>query len=131
MWAPASFTYLEPFRLPASVVNPLQSFHKDRQVTEEEFLSLLDERLPNLGPQQRSHVLDAAVVDHGMRSLTALPVPIRINELPLSALKWIPGVGAKQAGNIFTKRPVKDRKEFRSLAGVTPLEHLFSIVTSP
>ena len=62
MWAPASFTYLEPFRLPASVVNPLQSFPKDRQVTEEEFLSLLDERLPNLGPQQRSHVLDAAVV---------------------------------------------------------------------
>ena len=76
-------------------------------------------------------VLDAAVVDHGMRSLTALPVPIRINELPLSALKWIPGVGAKQAGKIFTKRPVKDRKEFRSLAGVTPLEHLFSFVTSP
>ena len=57
-----TFTYLDLFRLPASVVNPLQSFPKDRQLAEAEFLSLLDERLPNLGEQQRSHVLDAAAV---------------------------------------------------------------------
>jgi radical SAM superfamily enzyme with C-terminal helix-hairpin-helix motif len=76
-------------------------------------------------------VIDAAVVDHGMRSVSALPVPIRINELPLSALKWIPGVGTKQAAKIFAKRPVKDREEFRSLAGVSPLEPLFSYVTYP
>jgi hypothetical protein len=57
-----TFTYLDLFRLPASVVNPLQSFPKDRQLAEAEFLSLLDKRLPNLGPQQRNHVLDAAAV---------------------------------------------------------------------
>jgi len=48
--------------LPASVVNQLKFFPKDLQLGEEQFLSLLDERLPNLGPQQRSHVLDAAAV---------------------------------------------------------------------
>jgi radical SAM superfamily enzyme with C-terminal helix-hairpin-helix motif len=76
-------------------------------------------------------MLDAVVVDHGMRSVTALPAPIRVNELPLSALKWIPGISIHQAGKIFLKRPVKDRQEFRSLAGITPLEDLFSFVTSP
>ena len=57
-----TFTYLDLFRLPNSVVNQLKSFPKALQLGEEEFLSLLDERLPNLGPQQRSHVLDAAAV---------------------------------------------------------------------
>jgi len=57
-----AFSYVNTFKLPASVVQQLQSFPKERQLGEEEFLSLLDERLPNLGPQQRSHVLDAAAV---------------------------------------------------------------------
>jgi hypothetical protein len=57
-----TFTYINLFKLPASVVQQLQFFLKDRQLAEKEFLSLLDERLPNLGPQQRSHVLDAAAV---------------------------------------------------------------------
>jgi hypothetical protein len=43
-------------------VQQLKSFPKDLQLGEEEFLSLLHERLPNLGPQQRSHVVDAAAV---------------------------------------------------------------------
>ncbi len=76
-------------------------------------------------------VIDVVIVDHGMRSVTALPCPIRINELPLSALKWIPGISAKQAGKLFAKRPVKDMKEFRSLAGIIPLEDRISFVTSP
>ena len=57
-----TFSYVNLFKLPASVVQQLQSFPKDRQLAEEEFLSLLDERLPNPGPQQRTHVLDAAAV---------------------------------------------------------------------
>lgn len=76
-------------------------------------------------------VLDVVVVDHGMRSITALPFPIRINELPLSALKWIPGIGPKQAGKIVASRPIRDREEFRSLAGIIPLEDRISFFTSP
>lgn len=56
------FSYVELFKLPTSVVQQLKSFPKDLQLGEEEFLSLLHERLPNLGPQQRSHVVDAAAV---------------------------------------------------------------------
>jgi radical SAM superfamily enzyme with C-terminal helix-hairpin-helix motif len=76
-------------------------------------------------------VLDVVVVDHGMRSVSALPCPVRVNELPLAALKWIPGISVKQAGKIFMKRPIKDRSEFRSVAGITPLEDQLSFVTSP
>ena len=57
-----AFGYVDAFKLPSSVVQQLQSFPKDRQLAEEEFLSLLNERLSNLGPQQRTHVLDAAAV---------------------------------------------------------------------
>lgn len=57
-----AFKYVDIFKLPASVVQQVHSFPKDRQLAEEEFLSLLEERLPNLGPQQRTHVLDAAAV---------------------------------------------------------------------
>jgi len=56
------FSYVELFKLPTSVVQQLKSFPKDLQLGEEKFLSLLHERLPNLGPQQRSHVVDAAAV---------------------------------------------------------------------
>lgn len=57
-----TFSYLDLFRLPASVVNQLKSFPKDLQLAEAEFLSLLEQHLPTLGPQQRSYVLDAAAV---------------------------------------------------------------------
>jgi hypothetical protein len=57
-----TFTYLDIFRLPASVVNELKSFPKELQLGEAEFLRLLDQRLPNLAAQQRTHLLDAAAV---------------------------------------------------------------------
>jgi hypothetical protein len=57
-----TFTYLDIFRLPASVVNELHSFPKDLQLAEAEFLRLIEQRLPNLGAQQRTHLLDAAAV---------------------------------------------------------------------
>jgi regulator of replication initiation timing len=56
------FSYVELFTLPISVVQQLKSFPKNIQLGEEEFLNLLHERLPNLGPQQHSHVVDAAAV---------------------------------------------------------------------
>lgn len=57
-----TFTYLELFKLPSPVINQLNTFPKDLQLGEDEFLSLLDQRLPHLGAQQRSHLLDAAAV---------------------------------------------------------------------
>ncbi len=72
-------------------------------------------------------VLDVAVVDWGMRSVTALPVPIRINELPASALKWLPGISKKAVAGIIAKRPFKTPEEFRRVAGDSAVESLIRI----
>jgi radical SAM superfamily enzyme with C-terminal helix-hairpin-helix motif len=72
----------------------------------------------------RHTVLDVVVVDFGMRSVTALPVPVRINELPASALKWLPGAGKKNVARIIAKRPFRSVEEFRNAVGKTPLDHL-------
>ncbi|HTY14121.1 MAG TPA: radical SAM protein [Methanoregulaceae archaeon] len=68
-------------------------------------------------------VIDAAVVDYGSRSLTALPVPLDINHLPHSALKWLPGVGKGKAGAIAAGRPYRSLEEFRKVAGTGPLDN--------
>ena len=69
-------------------------------------------------------VMDVAVVSYGQRSVTALPVPIEINRLSASALKWLPGVSKKAAAQIAAKRPYADAAAFRSVISseaVTPL----------
>jgi radical SAM superfamily enzyme with C-terminal helix-hairpin-helix motif len=58
-------------------------------------------------------VTDVVVVDWGMRSVTALPVPVRINELPASALRWLPGIGKKKVAAVIAKRPFRDTEAFR------------------
>jgi radical SAM superfamily enzyme with C-terminal helix-hairpin-helix motif len=77
-------------------------------------------------PLAAKTVLDVVVVDWGMRSVTALPVPIRINELPASALKWMPGIPKKAVAGMIAKRPFRTLEEFRKVAGKTPLDHLIS-----
>jgi len=68
-------------------------------------------------PQQlsRGTLLNAAVVSYGARSLTALPVPIQINRLSASALKWIPGISKKLAQKVLAGRPFADVSDLRSL----------------
>ena len=67
-------------------------------------------------------VLDAVVVDWGMRSVTALPCPVEVNTLPVAALRWIPGVGKKRAATIAARRPFRSLAEFRKVAGETGIE---------
>lgn len=67
-------------------------------------------------------VTDAVVVDWGMRSVTALPVPLEINTLPASALKWLPGVGKKKVAAVIAKRPFRDLAAYQNVAGKTPLD---------
>ena len=76
-------------------------------------------------------VIDAAVVDFGMRSLTALPVPVDINHLPVQALKWLPGVGKKKVAMVAAKRPFVSSDSFRAITGVTPLDHLVVFWKNP
>jgi len=66
---------------------------------------------------QRNTVTDAVVVDWGMRSITALPVPVEINLLPASALRWLPGVGKKKVAAVMAKRPFIGIEAYRMVAG--------------
>lgn len=103
-------------------------------------LIIEEEGLPSFGRQMGSYpilagiplrlpansVTDVVVVDHGMRSVSALPVPIRINALPIRALSWIPGIGKQRAARIAAARPFCDIAAFRAVAGPLSLDHLFS-----
>ena len=72
-------------------------------------------------------ILDVVVVDWGMRSVTARPAPVRINDLPVSALKWLPGVGKKNVARIIAKRPFATTEEYQKIVGKSPLDDLILI----
>lgn len=78
--------------------------------------------IPLLLPERS--VVDVVVVDWGMRSVTALPVPISVNTLPASALKWLPGVGKKKVTAVIAKRPFPDLAAYRAVAGNSPIDSL-------
>jgi radical SAM superfamily enzyme with C-terminal helix-hairpin-helix motif len=69
-------------------------------------------------------VINAVVVDWGMRSVTALPVPIEINTLPATAIKWLPGVGKKKVASVLVKRPFKTLEAYRKVMGSSSIDLL-------
>ena len=71
----------------------------------------------------RSNV-DAVVVDWGMRSVTALPVPVEINQLPATALRWLPGIGKKKVAAVLVKRPFKTLEAYRNVVGSSQIDPL-------
>ncbi|MDD1770999.1 MAG: radical SAM protein, partial [Methanomassiliicoccales archaeon] len=52
--------------------------------------------------------VDAAIVDWGKRSVTAVEHPLKVNSCPLAALSSLPGIGKKRAARILRRRPFKD-----------------------
>jgi radical SAM superfamily enzyme with C-terminal helix-hairpin-helix motif len=77
-------------------------------------------------PMEAGTVIDAVVVDWGMRSVTALPCPVDINHLPVAALRWIPGVGRARSAAIAARRPFANLDEFAAVAGTTPIDGVLS-----
>jgi radical SAM superfamily enzyme with C-terminal helix-hairpin-helix motif len=67
-------------------------------------------------------VTDVVVVDWGMRSVTALPVPVTINTLPATALRWLPGIGKKKVASIIAKRPFQDLESYRKVVGTSVID---------
>jgi radical SAM superfamily enzyme with C-terminal helix-hairpin-helix motif len=67
-------------------------------------------------------VMDAVVVDWGRRSVTGLPVPLDINNLPASALRWLPGIGKKKVAAVIAKRPFRDLEAYRNVAGTSVVD---------
>jgi len=83
-------------------------------------------------PLKVGEEVDVFVVDHGHRSITALPIPLRINSVPLSALEAIPGVGKGRAKRILERRPFKNRKELlRSLDDPSVIRDLLDFIDLP
>ncbi|MDO9034148.1 MAG: radical SAM protein [Methanoregula sp.] len=70
----------------------------------------------------RNTVTDAVVVDWGMRSITALPVPVEINLLPASAIRWLPGIGKKKVAAVISKRPFEGIEAYRKVAGSSVID---------
>jgi radical SAM superfamily enzyme with C-terminal helix-hairpin-helix motif len=68
--------------------------------------------------------IDAVVVDWGMRSVTALPVPIDVNRLPQTALRWLPGIGKKKVAAVLAKRPFLTLEAYRNVAGSSAIDEL-------
>lgn len=67
-------------------------------------------------------LIKTTVVSYGARSVTALPYPIRINQLSPSALKWIPGISAKTATKLMTKMPIKSADDLNRVVPSVPKE---------
>jgi hypothetical protein len=57
-----TYQLLQTFRLPAKVIRQLKNFPQDTALSEAEFLSLLETRVPDLGPLQQRRVLEASGV---------------------------------------------------------------------
>lgn len=57
------------------------------------------------GHLKLNNFYNAKVIDHGYRSITALPWPIGIKELTEDQLSFIPGIGKKRALKIFLEKP--------------------------
>ena len=68
--------------------------------------------------------IDAVVVDWGMRSVTALPVPVEINRLSRTALRWLPGIGKKKVAAVLAKRPFGSLEAYRKVAGSSAIDEL-------
>ena len=50
-------------------------------------------------------MLDVKVIDHGYRSITALPWPLDFRSLTPDQLRNIPGIGKKRSNQIFLEKP--------------------------
>jgi len=59
------------------------------------------------GPYDVKGFFDAAIVDWGQRSVTALPYPLDINKANLVLLSALPGIGKKRAARLVRARPFK------------------------
>jgi len=55
--------------------------------------------------------INVKIVDHGYRSVTAIPFPIEINTISSDTLAAYPGIGKKRATRIILKRPFENINE--------------------
>ena len=59
--------------------------------------------------------LDVKIVDHGYRSITGLPWPLKIREATLEQLAALPGIGKNRARKIFLARDIDSIAKLQQL----------------
>ncbi|WP_367343383.1 radical SAM protein [Methanomethylovorans sp.] len=67
--------------------------------------------------QATGHYIDVTVIDHGFRSVTAIPYPLDANNAELELLQRVPGIGKALAAKIFRERPYNDAWELIARTG--------------
>lgn len=68
--------------------------------------------MPTTSIEQQSP--DVFVVDHGPRSVTVLPHPLKVSSTTLAQWRVIPGIGSKRAARIRAAKSLKDSKELEA-----------------
>ena len=79
-----------------------------------------------IGQAPLAKPLNAVIIDHGFRSLTALPQNLAINRISVDQLAAIPGIGRKSASTIILNRPYRQWSELEPLlptSAITDLLH--------
>ncbi len=69
------------------------------------------------GEYQVGDILQVRVIDHGFRSITALPTPFLINRASIAQLEALPGMGRKRAMRIFLAQPISGPTQLQSILG--------------
>jgi radical SAM superfamily enzyme with C-terminal helix-hairpin-helix motif len=61
--------------------------------------------------QSLNDCINVTIVDHGYRSVTAIPYPLNINTATLKTLQALPNIGEKRAMRLIQKRPFSSPDE--------------------
>lgn len=73
-------------------------------------------------------IFDVCVVSHGSRSVTGLLVPIAVNQLSSSALKWLPGVSKKMVPKLIAQRPFHDAAALKKVVTADEAEAVMELM---
>ncbi len=74
------------------------------------------------GNLKLNQFIKVRIVDHGYRSLTALPWPLKLSEASVEQLTAIPGIGRARANDIFINQPQNLNQLKKYLDPAFPLE---------
>lgn len=69
------------------------------------------------GEYRVGEILQVRVIDHGFRSITALPTPFKINKANVAQLEALPGMGRKRAMRVFLAQPIDGPQKLQDLLG--------------
>ncbi len=68
-------------------------------------------------PVEIGEQVDVRITDHGLRSVTGIPVPFDLDHATIKALSCLPGVGRKRAARIIMHRPIASRLQLEKVLG--------------